>query len=419
MGRITGKLVLLLSVAMVGCQKSSEDPSVAAAVKTLYVATGVCNAGFSAAAMATYAASTASRTIERFALDTGVSKGTLMDFTSGNFLANTNPNSIIDAGEDLWVSVENATTVSERGVWRVPKADPYNFNKYISSVGAFTGAGSVVRGMAKDADGSFFLGTTSKIEKFNPTPVRVTQGANAWIQAPTGNCSPAATSMTAVANMLPLSPATSGKLIYGHQASAAASPTMQRIAVMNVNGWLGGSDCAGGVQISSVTHTFATSAVGTASTFVAGGTSPTAMVYIPLPAGSAVTGKLIVAYSNNIQSNFPAGVYQLNHAIVMWNITETSATAVTIDSPVVLYDRSDVVYAISAMTYDADTNSLYVAVSGEIGAANQSTNGVGYNIEKFTLDINAPTLTRVLNNEAPFVTGALKTRCISSLAIGE
>ncbi len=107
-----------------------------------------------------------------------------------------------------------------------------------------------------------------------------------------------------------------------------------------------------------------------------------------------------------------------NHGIVQWDVTETSATVATLSNPVLLFDNISVVYGISAMTYDADTKSLYVATGGEPGVVDMSTNNVGYNIEKFTLDTATPLLTRVHVANNPFIKGAANTKCISGLMLG-
>jgi len=50
---------------------------------------------------------------------------------------------------------------------------------------------------------------------------------------------------------------------------------------------------------------------------------------------------------------------------------------------------------------------------------NQTTQNFGYNIEKFTLDINTPLMTRVSNNNQPFIIGNANTKCISNMIIAD
>ena len=73
---------------------------------------------------------------------------------------------------------------------------------------------------------------------------------------------------------------------------------------------------------------------------------------------------------------------------------------------------------VSEQVDNDDTKSLYVATGGEPGAADMSTNNVGYNIEKFTLDTATPLLTRVHVANNPFIKGAANTKCISGLMLG-
>ena len=407
---------LTLITLTVGCSKSSDEASVAVA-KTLYASTGSCNAGAGAALKATYTNANATKTIEKFNSSNGANVGFLVDFTVSNFLAGMNPQKMIEAGDSIYVLMENPTTTTERSILKMPKADPLSYVKYYTNI---TSLSTGVRDFSLDADGSFLVSLQTKIEKINSQPVRVPAGANPWVNAPLGTCAASATGMSAVAVMKPFAPAINGKIIYAHQGfTGAFGAAQQRLGITSANGYFAAADCVIGVQISAVAHTRAASSSSSgAIVFNANGTSPTAMVYISEPVGSAVTGKLIVAYSNDQVGNNAAGVYNLNHGIVQWDVTETSATVATLTNPVLLYDNISVVYGISAMTYDADTKSLYVATGGEPGAADMSTNNVGYNIEKFTLDTATPLLTRVHVANNPFIKGAANTKCISGLMLG-
>lgn len=394
------------------CQKKANDSTTT--TKTLYVATGSCDAGFGAAAKITYTVANASRTIERFNSSSGANIGVFMDFTQSNFLAGMNPQKLIDSGDYIYLQMENATTTSERAIWKIPKSNPLGYTKYYANATTFSTA---LRGMALDSDGSFIVGVTTKIEKVLSSQVRQPAGSNPWVNAPGGTCATSTTGMSAVELLKPLSPSTSGKILYSHQSTAAGAAT-QRLGSISASGYFVAGDCTGGVQISSVAHTLSSTATGTGTVaFNTNGTSPTSMVYIPITGGS-VTGKLIVSYSNDQLSNNNAGAYNVNHAIVQWDVTE-GTSSVTLNNPVILYDNVSVIYGVSAMAYDSDSGSLYVATGGEPSVANMSTNGVGYNIEKFTLDYNTPTLTRVTSgSNQPFIKGGSNTRCISSMVLG-
>ena len=417
MGRNFVKTVATLTaIALaVGCSKSSNDAaSVAAVPKTLYAATGACNAGAGAALKVTYTTANATKTIEKFNSSNGANQGFLVDFTVSNFLADMNPQKMIDNGSSLFVLMENPTTTTERSILKMPKVDPLSYVKYYTNA---TSLSAPLRGMALDLDGSFIVGVQTKLERINSQPVRVPAGANAWVNAPAGTCAASATAMSSVAIMDPLAPAVNGKIIYGHQGfTAAFGAAQQRLGIISAGGYFGAPDCITGVQISTVLHTRAASSISTgAVAFNLNGTSPTAMVYIP-QAGNV--GKLIVAYSNDQISNSPGGVYNLNHGIVQWDVADTGPTTATLNNPVILFDNTSIIYGISAMAYDSATGSLYVATGGEPGVVNMATNNVGYNIEKFTLDTATPLLTRVSTNNQPFIKGAANLKCISSLMLG-
>jgi hypothetical protein len=139
------------------------------------------------------------------------------------------------------------------------------------------------------------------------------------------------------------------------------------------------------------------------------------MVYIPTGSGA---GKLLVAYGPTVAADM-SNTSTLSHAIVAWTVTESSGTAATLTSPVVLSNKLDAVFGISAMAYDSVDNSLYVAGASQIGVANQTTAGYGYKIEKFTYDSTANTLTLVRgSNNEPFLDRSSSTKCINSLAVG-
>ena len=83
-----------------------------------------------------------------------------------------------------------------------------------------------------------------------------------------------------------------------------------------------------------------------------------------------------------------------------------------------LYDSNTYVaagyllYGISAMAYNPDDRSLFVAT-----AISSATTVVNYAIEKLTYNPDAKSLTRALS--VPFYSYGLDTRCVSSLIIAE
>ncbi len=219
--------------------------------------------------------------------------------------------------------------------------------------------------------------------------------------------------------MTPFTGMNQGKLIYIHSGNTAAT---NRIGIVQRTGLTSTTvaDCAGANPaggLAAVAHANATGLTGPI-TFAATGASPTSMVYIPTPAPALTAGKLIVAYSGSTNTAFD-NLTNFNYGIVMWDITESSDTVATLTNPIILWRDESILWAASAMAYDSSTRSLYVAVGGAPGAVDQTLSNYGYNIEKFTLDMTTPALTRVATNNKPFIIGSGYTKCISHMVIGD
>lgn len=406
-------LIYLTFIGLVSsCAKKAEEASVATGASKLYIATGSCNSGNG---ITTYT-TTATRTIEEYSIEDASHAATLLDYNaSGTFVANTHPRGIVDNGNSLFILNENGTTTSERKVILVPKAAPLSFAIHYANPTVLSGA---VISFFKDEEGSLLISKSTAIEKISASPIRLPAGANPWVNAPGGTCATSTTNISSVLSLPKYSGTSTGKVVFTHQGATAA---LDRIGIASYSGYFAAGDCLNGVQISAVTHTKATNLTAGVVAFNATGTSPTAAVFIPYANGT-VTGKLLVSYSNGQTSNNAAGTYNLNHGLVMWDVNEPSATAATLTNPVVVFDDSTVLYGVSAMTYDALSGYLYVATAGEPGAANQTTNGYGYNVERFVVAIDeasgSPTLTRATTAGKPFIKGGANTKCISSLALG-
>lgn len=399
-------------IALSSCDKKAEELLSLADSKILYISTGSCNSG---SGITTYT-TTATRTVERYLSSNGANLGNLLDYnTFGLFTAATHPRTLIDSDSHLFILNEHATA-SERRIIRVPKSDPSSFTNYFSNATALSG---VLNGLTMDSEGSLIFGKTTAIEKVAANQTRVLAGAQPWVSAPAGTCATSTNGMTSVLTLPPASAGVAGKIIYSHQGTTAA---VNRIGLISGSGYFTAADCLNGVQISAVTHRKAANLALNTVAFNATGTSPTSMLLIPFVSGS-VTAKLIVSYSNGQTSNNAGGVYNLNHGIVSWDVSETSSTAGTLTNPVVLYDNPTYIFGVSAMVYDSDTQSLYVATAGDPGVINQTTNGYGYNVEKFSVDFTRAQstgleLTRQANNNLPFIRGGANTKCISGMAIG-
>lgn len=425
-----------LALISTGCQKSSEDVAAVTPPKSLYVSSGLCTSGVG---VTTYTAATASRVVTKWGTDEGTFESVVIDWNVASGFAASLPQDVIDEGESLLILAENAGTMTERKVFRIEKANLGIYETVVPqaySATPVTAATHIHRHLRKDDKGQFTVVRSASIERINalgsliPGPTAVgtsyiymnaaTAPCQTAAQLTTGTVTPAGTyvGLSDAHNLDPAFGSSNGKIIFSVMGSAAANNRLGASIPAGINSATV-AHCAGGVQITAVPHTLATN-LGTAPvTFDANGVSPTSMVLIKTPAPATTTAKLIVSYgpSNNAVTA-QHNTTNLNHAIVVWNVTETSATAVTFDSPVVLANDDTVIIAPSAMAYDEEDGSLYVAVGPSPKNVTQAGTNQGYNIEKFTLDLTTPSLTRVHNNFQPFIVGNAQTKCISGLTIG-
>ncbi len=404
----------------IACSKSSDTPSVATQ-KTLYVASGLC---YSGSGITTYGAATSSRAVTKWNIDTGVNSGVFTDLNVGNNVSvDTVPQSMIDKGDHILLLTENATTTADRKIYKVNKADPTTYVVYANDPTAFTTGATITRSMAQDLDGTIIFSKSTAAERLNTLGVRIAKGgANAWVNpaAATASCFTApATLIPQVAIMAPFTGVNQGKLLYIHAGNTAA---LNRIGFVQRTGLTSGTaaDCAGSSPAggsSTVVHTNAANLTGPVA-LPATGASLTSMVYIPTPAPASTTGKLLVSYSGSTNTAFDNNT-TFSYGVVMWDINETSDTVATVTNPVILWRDESVVWAPSAMAYDSSSGHLYVAVGGSPGSVNQTTQAFGYNIEKFTLDMTTPLMTRVSTNNQPFITGNAYTKCISNMILAD
>lgn len=408
----TTTLSLILS-----CQKAAEEtlPSVAPVVasRNLYVASGFC---YSGTGITSYSGANSSRMISKVDLTSGVLTPFLdlsSTYQGGDLAPETSPQSIIDNGTSLLMLTENAVNMGDRKIFSIPKSSTYNMSVLTGDALALTQtAAHITRTLVKDADSTLLFSKSIAVERIGNNTLRIPMGANPWINAPAGSC---ATSITLISSLVVLPPytgTTNGKVIFAHAGNTAA---LNRLAIVSQDGYAIAGNCINGYQTNLQVHTYAPNVTGPAIAFVGTGSTITAMTYISTGTG---TGKLITAYSASVATELNNNT-NLNYAIVMWDVTESSSSAATITNPVVLYKEFSDIFAISAMTYDSVDNSLYVATASQPGVANQTTSGYGYKVEKFTLNVTTPSLTLVRVNNKPFLDRSSSTKCISSLAVGE
>lgn len=420
---LTFSLTVAAALSLVGCsQNSSDEASVAG--KKLWVTSGSC---FSGSGITTYAQTATGNAIVSYDAISGSYNGITLKMDEITPIdVNTTPVDIVNRTDDLLVLTENASQQINRRVIKVPKIAPTTFTSFINDGDAFSAAAtSILKAMVYEpTDGSIQFSKTLTAEKVTAGNVRVVKGgANAWINpaAITGTCFPAVPAAPGIVDIGLISPFTlgvDGKTIMLHAGTTAAANRLlavQRTGLTSTTG----ADCAGVTAggLSTVVHTNGPGLVGPVA-FNAAGASPTAMVIIP--GASATTYKMIVAYSTPIATLFDNNT-SFNTGLVAWDVTEGSDTAVTFTNPVIIYRNTSIVWAPSALAYDASTSSLYVAVGGAPGVINQTSSNYGYNIEKFTVDLAAvapaTVLTRVHKDFKPFMTGNERTRCISGMSV--
>lgn len=403
----------------VGCQQSSNSSSSSA--KYLYVASGVCESG---TGMTEFTAATASRVIYR----TNVNEtnplgwdGVVVDYNASTETAANNPGGIVSYDDNYFYSlVENATTTGARQVERVPKG----LNQTLAKTKIFTDAtnngfgtaANLLRGVTVSADGTIFLGETTGVEGISTAVQRLSPSAAGYAVAATfnsaGNCGIAATAsnISSITTMPPMGTQTRGKLIITNTLNTSA-----RVIVMSPNTFTASTDCQGFISYNSATSiSLGTTATegGSAggNTTVPAQTTPTAAVYIP--GTTSGSGKLLVAVSTSTANT----ASQTTNAIIQYDVTDSGNVAtgsVTFSNAKVLYNNDDVIFGVSAMAYDSENSSLFVAT-----ANSQAATVVGYNIEKFTYDSTNATLTRVTQaGGAPFQYANAMNKCVSSMMV--
>ena len=318
----------------------------AAPPRYLYVASGTCYAGG-------VTTSNPANAIYKYNLDTGQRVETLVDYNSVSpgdspvSLANFNDQTVL-------ATVENANA---RRIDEVNKSglgvSPFLFNS-----AAFT---ATLRNLAITADGSYLVTKAAAVEKFTNFRTRFLNGTNPYINNPTAT---ACTGMnTALTFTLELS---NGAVVVG---SAAATPN-NKIASFNPTGYSATTDC-----LSSKS-----------------GPTTTAL---PTAAVNVAADTFLVAYSSAASGDNVILSYQ-------YSPSTTNLSAATVTTAL---SNSSLAFGVSAMAFDASTNTLFVANSPQGGER----------IERFSWNPTTHTLTRI--GTTPFIQSGDLT-CMSGLAIG-
>lgn len=343
----------------------------------LYVASGAC---YSGGGNTTFTNSTSANLVYRIDLSTGAKDNVLVDYNASPAQAGDSPVGIASADPDnIYVLVENTTTIGARRVEKVPKNSHGNRILFSNNTTAFN---AQLRGLFLGSNGDLLINKSTAVEKITSSNVRILKGANPYISAPAAPC---ATSITLIPKVEVLS---NQFIVFLH---AAAS--QNRFGFVKPEGYSAVGDC-----------TVAQAAPNVAS-------FPVATVY------DAANSKLIVAYAGSATATDINSIYA-------YDITET-ASSVTVGAANKIYDVSQypttypyLLYGISEMVLDPEEKKIYIAT-----AVNTSTTVVNYAIEKFSYDgskigvSNSEVLTR--NGTVPFYDYGIDTKCISDMMIGD
>lgn len=365
-----------LGLVTLSCVKANEEEA-AATNRYLYVAAGAC---YSGAGNTTYTNLTSSNLVYRINTSTGAKDITIADYNASPAQVGDSPVGLADIdSENLYVLVENTTTAGARRIERVAKTSAATRSSFSNNISALS---AQLRGMHKLTNGDLLVSKSTAIEKITSANVRVLNGANPYVSAPSAPC---ATSNTLITKTLTMN---NEFIMFLHAATG-----QNRFGFVRPGGFAIAGDCT--VQ----------QAAPVATAF------PVAAVY------DSVNSKLIVAYAGN------ATTVNIN-SIYAYSITETSTT-IAIGAANKIYDANlypatyqFLLYGISGMTYDPIDSVIYVAT-----AINTSTTVAGYSIEKLSYDptkigtANTEVLTRV--GTTPFFAYGSETQCIADMMIAD
>lgn len=347
-----------------GCNKKVEEE---APSKRLYVSSGLCYSGGNT----TFSASTSSNIVYTVNLSNGSVGEIIRDYNSGTETAGSTPVAIADFDSQYFlVLIENSTTASAKRIEKVSKAGTEK-NLYTGDLNILGTGTSPAKALIHDPETHItYISRTRAVEKISSSPGRIPVGAttNSWINAPGGNCGPAALNITSVQAL------TNGKLLYTH-----ANATQNKVGLISATGYASASDCL----LSSPQDAPVAAAFPTASLYI-----PEYNHYLVVYAGTGTATDVnsVYAYSINEDTNAISGA--------------TNA-----------FEDATVLYGASAIARDDSTGAIYIAT-----ANSTATTVVNYNIEKFSYDPTTKKLQRVGN--IPFSSSWTGSKCISGMFVG-
>lgn len=389
-----------LTATTFSCSKASDTAAVAAA-NYLYMSTGVCYAGngFTPPVVADVGVTLSRLNLSSLNYEIVKDYGDLSDEVVDTFA-----NGIVDGGDGyIYASVENATATGNRRIDKILKTAFGSRTTWFQNSSVFT---TVMKGVARVSDGGILSGGTTTIQRFDSTPTRKEAAPTlAWGESHLGSCATNNTLITGIVALPAFTGTTVGKYIYSHAAAG-----QNDIGLISMNGSIDAASCLANAPGAAALTATATANQGWNATLSANAT-PTSIVYIPTPAGTS-TGKLLVAYSSSGINTVGAG--GLNNALVMYDVNEPDALTATITNGQILYHDHAYFFGVTAMGYDATNALLYVATSNSFNTA-----PVGYNIEKFSINLTTPGATRVPNADmSSFQSANSLNNCVTGMFVG-
>lgn len=336
-------------IVFVACsQEEASDEAAAPSTETPYTGDFIYISSGSVFGGTGVAASTPSNTVYRYKSD-GTDGELVIDYALIN--SGDQPVALADYdSSNLLVLVENS---AGRRIDLVKK-DGSGYSTYITNG---TALNAQLRSMAVTSDGGLLVAKTSAVEKFNSSKTRVTQGANAYVQAAGGSC----TTPTVANYWVGVGPSDTILIVNG------AASTSNQVNLIKSTGYASTTDCLVGKDGNTANHI------------------PTKALY------HQGSGQLIVGFSS---TTGPI------HQIMAFTITSTTISG----GGITIFNDSSVVNGISAIAEMADGAIL-------VGNATSTYN----TIEKFTY--SGGTLTRV--GTSPFIPSSIFTRSISDILVSD
>jgi len=368
-------LICLVLFALSCAEVPEDEATPSTPPRYLYVASGSCFAG---TGNTTFTNFTASNLIFRVNLQTGVRDRIIADYNAAPAQPGDTPTGLaVSPSGNVIVAVDNSVA----GARRIEQmSNAANAPRSLLTANT-TALSAALRSLVLLSNGDVMVSKSTAIERFTSTGVRITKGANPYINAPAAPCATSTTLMTKV-----------GVISNGMIAFTHAAASQNRFGFVRASGYSVAGDC-----------TPAQVAPNAAAT-------PSAFAY------DSVNSRLIVAFSGS------ATTTDLN-SIYIYPLTQT-ATTVTLGAGVKVYDSADfpgvypyLLYGVTDMVLDPLTNKLYVAT------ANASTTTIA-NFQIEALNYN-PSLVGVSNSSVltkpagpAFYGFGVDTKCISQMAIG-